>query len=211
MTDPLIVYCADIGSVASGRFGWCRSPEAVDSHATDMTALATSVAADLETGRAVALGFECPLFVPIASVPAELTRARDGEGNRPWSAGPGSGALATGLVQVIWILQRIRQSSAATVPIYLHWPSFRAKGSGLFLWEAFVSGAAKRDSHVADARVAVEAFRAAAEQESVTSCIIACAETYSLIGAALLRSGWSSDIQLLSQPCTVIRADIGAL
>jgi hypothetical protein len=36
-----------------------------------------------------------------------LGKARGGEGNRPWSAGAGSGALATGLAQGAWMLRQL--------------------------------------------------------------------------------------------------------
>jgi hypothetical protein len=65
----------------------------------------------------VALGFECPLFVPLNLQPEALTTARSGEGSRPWSAGAGCGALATGLVQVAWILRKIRQELQAPTPL----------------------------------------------------------------------------------------------
>lgn len=207
MTESLIVYCADIGSVASKRFGWCRFPVLTDGgDGSDMLALAESVVADLLVGRPVALGFECPLFVPLASEPVALTSARSGEGNRPWSAGAGCGALTTGLVQMTWLLRRIKEGVPASVQAHLDWDTFRAEGKGLFLWEAFVSGPAKRDGHTADAGAGVEAFVIATQQPHLTSCIIPSAETYSLVGGALLRSGWSTDIRLLWSPCTVIRA-----
>lgn len=79
------------------------------------------------------------------------------------------------------------------------------RGQGLFLWEAFVSGAGKRKSHLADARAAVTAFgkpRASGFQRRIW-----CeGETFSMIGAALLRSGWSRDLALLSKQCVVVSA-----
>jgi hypothetical protein len=75
------------------------------------------------------------------------------------------------------------------------------------VWEAFVSGSAKRDDHAADAAAGVEAFRTLTASPVVASCIKPSNETYSLIGAALLRSGWSTDLGLLSAACLVVRAD----
>lgn len=48
-----------------------------------MPDLALAVASDLREGKAVAMGFECPLFVPLADLPVDLTRARPGEGAKP--------------------------------------------------------------------------------------------------------------------------------
>ena len=52
------------------------------------------VADDLHSGALVALGFECPLFVPLRERAEELTSGRHGDGNRPWSAGAGCAVLA---------------------------------------------------------------------------------------------------------------------
>jgi hypothetical protein len=43
----------------------------------------------LPGGQAVALGFECPLFVPVPEQALRLGAARPGEKNRSWSAGRG--------------------------------------------------------------------------------------------------------------------------
>ena len=62
----MIVYCADIGSVARRRFGWCRVPQtdpAGISHSDSIEDLVAAVSSDLNAGAAVALGFECPLFI----------------------------------------------------------------------------------------------------------------------------------------------------
>jgi hypothetical protein len=76
---------------------------------------------------------------------------------------------------------------------------------GHFLWEAFVSAKSKRGSHVDDAKAAVAAFVDALPNPR--TCVQCSEGAYSLIGAALLRTGWASDISLLSQPCIVVRAE----
>jgi hypothetical protein len=111
-------------------------------------------------GRLIALGFECPLHVPLANEPAQLTSARRGEGNRAWCAGAGAGALATGLSEVPWLLRAIGQRLSAPTKAFIRWSAFAAEHRGLFLWEAFVTAAAKRDSHANDAVAAIEVFRA---------------------------------------------------
>src|SRR5437867_4377744 len=99
----LVAYCADVGSVAAGSFGWASHPSREGAAPTDIRALAEAVAEDLNAARRVALGFECPLFVPLADDPAELLSAREGDGSRPWSAGAGPTVLAVGLVEAAWI------------------------------------------------------------------------------------------------------------
>jgi hypothetical protein len=89
-----VIYCADIGSVPNRRFGWARSDtrdDTIESHrgGTEIIDLVDTVAADIAGGQAVALGFECPLFVPVPEQALRLGAARPGEKNRSWSAGRG--------------------------------------------------------------------------------------------------------------------------
>ncbi len=208
MHGTISIYCADIGSVAAGNFAWfgeCEGSPAV--RGTTMPGLADAVAGDLRAGRHVALGFECPLFVPLRDRPDQLTLGRAGEGNRSWSAGAGCGALATGLVQVAWLLREVRRLVGKRAEAFLDWQRFAAAPAGLFVWEAFVSGDAKGGDHVADAAAAVGAFIRATANPTLTSAVTPDGECYSLVGAALLRSGWSTDVALLGTPCVVIRAE----
>ncbi len=199
----LKVYCADIGSIAGGKFGWAAKSRDISISGTSIEELALSVAHDLDADSAVALGFECPLFVPIVAEPSRLGCARDGEGARPWSANAGASSLATGLVQVAWLLGRIKAHASGSHHAHLDWAAFATGYRGLFLWEAFVSGTSKRGSHVDDAAAAVDAFYEALPDPR--SCVRS-ADAYSLVGAALLRTGWTADVAILSEPCLVIRA-----
>jgi Uracil DNA glycosylase superfamily len=207
--QQLLIYCADIGSVPNARFGWARA-EAVDSEVerhrggTEIIDLVEAVSNELMTGGAVALGFECPLFVPVPEQAVRLGSARAGEGNRPWSAGAGAGALATGVVQVAWILQELRERTT-NATVHLAWQHFIGAGRGLFLWEAFVTDRAKATSHVDDATVAVAAFRGSLPDPTAANAVSAH-RPLSLLGAALLWSGWTRDLELLRTPCLVIKA-----
>lgn len=202
---PLLVYCADIGSIRAQNFAWARHhPGDGFSDGTDIVDLAVAVAKDLSLGLRVALGFECPLFVPIPDDPMGLTSARCGEGTRPWCAGAGAGALATGLTEVVWVLREIRRLLSAPVAASLDRATFE-HGAGLYLWEALISGSAKGKTHVDDARIGVRAFLASLP-DPVAHNAIQEKNVYSLIGAALLRSEWSADLSLLRSACVVIRA-----
>jgi hypothetical protein len=203
------IYCADIGSVPKARFGWARAgtdEAGIERHrgGTEIIELVDAVAEDLAGARAVALGFECPLFVGVPAQPMRLGTARSGEGNRSWSAGAGAAALATGLVEVAWILSELRHRCPGS-EAHLDWSRFRAAGSGLFLWEAFVSAAAKATTHVDDATIAVRAFQAALHDPNAANAVSA-ERPLSLLGAALVWSGWGSDVDLLHTPCVVIKA-----
>ena len=207
----LVVFCADVGSVKRGRFGWARGqPQSDDFLLEDsIEKLVQAVADDLRSGALVALGFECPLFVPLRERPEELTSGRRGDGNRPWSAGAGCAVLAVGLTQVLWILREVRRTLGDVPPSYLRWDQTPEDGPGLFLWEAFVSGDAKaaggEDLHARDAKLAVEAFLHALPDVNRLNAIHED-EVQSLVGAALLRSCWTDDVGILAEPCLVIRA-----
>lgn len=210
--EPLAVFCADIGSVKSGRFGWAGTDAtgATLGKGRDMEGLVDAVVQTLDAGRPCALGFEAPLFVPLRDDPPQLTAARRGEGNRPWSAGAGCGALATGLVQVSWLLRAIRGRVAEKVDAFTDWSSFAEEGRGLFVWEAFVTGAGKpkgaRWPHVADAMAGAGAF-VAALPDPTSSNVVDESRVFSLLGAAMLRTGWKDDPAVLSSVCLVLRPD----
>lgn len=197
-----VVACADIGSVKSDNFGWCDSTGASGNLPST---LARQVARLLKDGQPVALGFECPLFVPLPDAETSLGAARPGEGTRAWSAGAGAGVLATGLVQVVWVLREVRSVLPQPTIAYLDWGEFAAAESGLFLWEAFVSGGSKGDGHVDDARLAVAAFEGALPDPEAANAIRSTTPVHSLVGAALLRTGWSFDPALLSAACLVVK------
>jgi hypothetical protein len=167
--------------------------------------LADAVAVDVKAGMAVALGFECPLWVPIPRDPLELGRARRGEGDRPWSAGAGAGALATGLPQVVWILREILARIGHAPAFFLKWSPFVTASSGVFLWEAFVTKDAKHGTHSDDAAAAVKHFLTSLPDPTCAD-LGSSGEVYSLLGAALLRAGWSTDPALLERACLVLRA-----
>ena len=200
--DDLAVYCADVGALSrrTKNFGWASR----DGDGKDARTLANALADDLNSERPVALGFECPLFVPIQNDPGLLTSARRGEGDRSWSASAGALSLAAGLTEAVWILQEVKELVASAVPAYVSWSTFREAERGLFLWEAFVTGSAKSVSHVDDAKVAVRCFVEALPQIDEANAIHED-NVQSLIGAALIRTGWSSDASLLATPCIVLK------
>jgi len=147
--NDLVVWVADVGSVEQGNFGWCRalSPQEDDvTSGTDIYDFAKVIADDLSAGKRVAIGFECPLFVPVTDDPVSLTKARKGEANRPWCAGAGSAVLATGLAECVWIFERIRCLARVPVQPTFHWEQCISREANLFIWEAFVTGTAKAAS-----------------------------------------------------------------
>ena len=137
LVEALAVYCADVGSIKQGNFGWAREElpvREIERHrgGTEIVELVEAVADHLSVGVPVALGFECPLFVPVPEDSFRLGAARPGEGTRPWSAGAGTGALATGLVQAAWVLAELRKWRPDD-QAYLNWAEFMTARAGLFL------------------------------------------------------------------------------
>lgn len=206
MAEDLSVFCADIGSVQAGRFGWYgEDREERSSFGGCIEAFVRVVSERLNADEKVALGFECPLYVPLREDPLRLTKARAGEGSRSWSAGAGCGAMATGIVEVAWILQSIRNNLNQPAEVFLDWGAFADVKAGLLLWEAFVSGKSKGESHAHDAELAVRAFKAALPNPPNANAVFE-PDVVSLVGACLLRTGWSSRLEFLSERCLVIKA-----
>ena len=158
----MVVWVADIGSIKQKHFGWCRGIGQDDrKHGTDIENFVDGIVNDLINEKKVAIGFECPLFVPIADKPEDLTKRREGENNRPWSAGAGCCSLATGLAECVWIFERIKKSKVEVKPTF-SWKDFRLNESNFFIWEAFVTSQSKEDSnsdsHSMDAQKVVNRF-----------------------------------------------------
>ena len=104
------------------------------------------------------------------------------------------------------LLQAVRRQLVNDVPSFVDWPAFADARAGLFLWEAFVTGTGKQSSHVADARAAGEAFQRALPDPMRANAFECTSAVYSLLGAALLRTGWSKALDILERPCLVISA-----
>jgi hypothetical protein len=100
------VVAVHIGSIwSSSNFAWA----AFDAPGLDLIAAGTdpqtavsALAPGLLSAARAALLLEAPMSVPVPDGQPDAWRtpkARNGEGNRPWSAGAGAAALATGLAQ----------------------------------------------------------------------------------------------------------------
>lgn len=135
----------DVGSIRrTGGFAWSTSdgsPRGQD----DPSALGEWVVQSLDDGAQVAMALECPLSVPVPSTDSWnlLGRARAGEGNRSWSAGAGTGAMATGLVQLAWLCRYIAESAVVAPPTTTQLSRFVPSGAALLIAEAMVTGEGK--------------------------------------------------------------------
>lgn len=151
MTTPALarihVFGVDVGSVRRrGGFSWSTA-DALQRGQDDPSQLGDVVVAALNRGDRVALVFECPLSVPVPQPSgagwADLGRARTGEGNRSWSAGAGTGALATGLVQLTWLLHYLRHHAAGEVRVTTQVAALLSGQANLIVAEAMVTSDGK--------------------------------------------------------------------
>ena len=211
-----MVYAADIGSTrfkAGGipNFGWVKvdpADPAALSGSSDIGKLAEQIIADLKGGRNVALGLEAPLFIPVPAESSALCYGRENDGNRSCTAAAGLTVTALGLHEAAWILARIAECCGNSVEFRTDATSWPPSGRGpvLFCWEAFVSGQAHSDNHIQDAATAAMAF-VAAESDLLGATRIRAARPLSVIAAAALWSGLTSEVALLHQATIVIRPD----
>ncbi len=156
----LIIFCADIGRFSEidteNNFGWASSTRQGSS---DIYEFCKEISSNIKQEKKICIGFECPLWLPLRSNPSELTKAREIEGNRAWSAGAGPYVTTTGLVQTAWIFREIKNLLPNhDLTAYFDWHDFTQAKDGIFIWEALVSGDAHSESHVKDAETAVNAF-----------------------------------------------------
>ena len=160
---------------------------------------------DASNGHSIALGFEAPMFIPVPDDPMMLTSARQGEGNRPFSAGAGPTVLLMGMQQATWILRELNRKVTDMLRFTTDWRLWlKAEEPLLLCWEAFVSGPAHSDSHERDAATAVMAFRDA-ENDLESANAVTTESPFSLIGAAAIWAGWTDDLTVLEMPCLVLK------
>jgi hypothetical protein len=203
----LVVAAVDVGSLAN--IGWWRADGDAGAGGHDLDVLVEQLVADLNAGIAVALGFEAPLFIPRPSESSQLNKQRLGDRGRPWCAGAGTGALALGIQQATYVLSAIARDFGGGLAVGFDCAALESGAAQLVLWEAFVSGKSKNraafDPHVDDARVAVVEFHARFASGLMTSDVDDV-DVLNLAAAALLATGLTDDIALLTQPCAVVRA-----
>ena len=209
------IYACDVGSTRRKvpKFAWARilperSSEVVGS--SDIRLLLSFLEDDLRGGRSVALGFEAPLFMPIADRAEDLSRGRSGEGGRSMFAPAGSAVATLGLHQAAWILRGLFLSCGEGCGFTLdctEWPPAGPRPL-LFCWEAFVSQGAHSASltraHVEDAATAAKEFLIS-EDDLGAANSVTTEHPLSMIAAAALWSGWATDSAVLHEPVLVVK------
>jgi len=142
------------------------------------------------------------MFVPHGRTLYDLDRARSGDGDRAFSAAAGACVLTKGLVIVPYVLEGLRRRAKAARPTF-KWRE-RLSRQDLLLFEAFVTHA-KALNHVACARLALNRFPKSWKNRTAFESDVAEPCTMNLLGAMLLRLGWTDDLTVLSEPCLVVR------
>jgi hypothetical protein len=177
---------------------------------TDIDVCITTVAQALRGGP-VALGFEAPMWIPTRLEPARLTSARKGEAgpglaSRPFSASAGATVLVTGMVVVNYVMRRLREL-VPTAKARMDWQTPMKNAGELLVWEAFVTNQKKEHDarHVEDAKLAVVTFLAGMRHPDTFKSSVVEPDCLSLLGAALLKTGWTTDLGVLNTPCLVVR------
>jgi len=191
-------FCADVGSIPKDKFGWASFICGNWKTRTSIVEFASDIADAIKSEGKVSIGFECPMFVPVRDASEAVALKRTGEGRRPWSAGAGANVLATGMVQSLWVLRKVKEILGYAPQATFDWKEFE-KTNSVFFWEAFVSGA-PNENHCAAAMAALRQFLVPGNASAIQE-----PNVMSLIGACALRAEWSKDITLLWKPCLVIK------
>jgi hypothetical protein len=201
MTDEsLYVAVVDVGNLTN--LGWVVEGLSINKSGTDIDSCIESLASAMKMGF-LALGFEAPMFVPYGRKRCDLDKARKGEGDRSFAAAPGACVLTKALVIVSYILEGLRCRAKDAAPTF-KWREPLSERD-LLLFEAFVAHVGGSVGHVDCARLALKRFPkewkkgASFESDVMEPC------TLNLLGAMLLRTGWTRDLTMLSEPCLVVR------
>lgn len=152
--DSFAIFAVDVGGPK--KFAWVASSGA---QGEDGESLVRALLSAFVGNKRVALGFECPLFIPVPREWKGIGKARVGEYDRAWSGGAGATVTTYGLHEVAWVLNRLRCSLSKQPPLFVSpEPWLKSSDVGLLLWEAFVSGKDKGRNHQDDVKRAAHAF-----------------------------------------------------
>ena len=172
----------------------------------DISKLVECLLTDMANKKSIALGFECPLFMPVPLSADDLSKGRQGEGARSMFAPVGMTVTTLGIHQAAWILRKIYQSGCSGYQFtteFSKWPPSTNRQI-LLCWEAFVSNDAHSEDHVRDATTAAMFFL---ENEELLERVNAVTTEFpfSLIHAVALWTGWSTDMSGLHQTTLVLK------
>jgi hypothetical protein len=200
VTESLHIAVIDIGKLSN--LGWAVEGPTVNQSGTDIDLFIDALARAINVGP-LALGFEAPMFVPYGRERSGLDKAREGEGDRAFSASVGASVLTKGLVIVPYILEQLRHRAKSARPTF-KWREPLSDGD-LLLFEAFVTHVGKSAGHEECARLAIRQFPREWDERAAFKSAISDPHTLNLLGAMILRVGWTNELTMLSEPCLVVR------
>jgi hypothetical protein len=205
----VVAFACDVGG--RGNFDWARAVHANDGLridvGTEMDQCVAAVQSEIHRGSSLAIGFECPLFLPVPSLASELCRGRSGEGDRSVFAQAGAAVATLGFHQLAFFLQATNRKGLTPVLDPREW---RQTNSEVLFWEAFVSGKAHSQEHSRDAATAAAAFMERLHSGRLVASDVDVKQpsrVLSIVGCTLLWARWSGDLRLLEEPVLVIRPD----
>ncbi len=200
----IAIGVVDVGSPKGGKLGWAiLEPSAAPVLGKDLDAFIDAMTS-AGANWPLAIGFEAPLFIPTATEALSILRGRKGEGSRPWSAGAGATVTTAALAVVTYTLAGLRRGLSQSVAS-VELGALPARPGDTLFFEAFVTAAAKGEDHADDALIAAREVQALLAGDRPYRSAIDESEVFSLLGASLLRTGWSTDLAMLSAPCLVVR------
>lgn len=182
----------DVGSPRLGNLGWCLVD--VDTHEEQTGSNIADIFPHLGQAlknKGLILGLEAPLFVPLREDPMLATKARKGEGRRPWSAGAGAQVLTMNLPIMVYLFEGIK-SVCPHVSFAINENEFTSAPHQIMLFEALVSGQDKGYSHINDAQIMARSCTPYSAQHILPPSILepeVGTTFFNLAAAALLRCG----------------------
>ncbi|MCX8500700.1 MAG: hypothetical protein ORO03_03260 [Alphaproteobacteria bacterium] len=209
------IAVVDIGSPKKGKIGWVimDDKENFCCQGKSLGKFIDKIKAVIKKNEKIAIGFEAPLFVPKRMNEMELNCQREGEAGKSFSAGAGAAVLVTALTVIPFILSGIKEYNGQP-DVFFDFEKWQTAKAGIFFFEAFVTSKPKpkgssKSSDIDDAKIAAKTalcrFNQCKSHESDVT--VGKDESLNLLGAMLLRCGFSQDVSLLDKSCIVIKCN----
>lgn len=200
MKMPYSTCVVDIGSPKLGNIGWhlIEAKTHITHGGTNLDEIAPLITSQLSSNGLI-LGLEAPLFVPLREDLMLTTKARKGEGRRPWSAGAGAQVLAMNLPIMSYLFKKIH-ALKPDVEVFVNEDNFDASPGQIMIFEALVSGSDKGTSHIDDAQIMAEYCSLFSKNKTLPPSILEQEENtefFNLASASLLRCGLITDLSYL--------------
>jgi hypothetical protein len=199
--QPYSICVIDIGSPKLRNIGWSVFDPKTQAfqNGVELDEIVPLIAEQLKL-RGVILGLEAPLFVPLRDDLMLATKARKGEGRRPWSAGAGAQVLTMNLPIMTYLLRKLK-AACSGIEVFVNEDGFNAHAGQIMIFEALVSGSDKGQSHIDDAQIMVKYCVPFSNKCYLPLSILeeeVGAEFLNLTAASLLRCGLTTDVKKLN-------------